>query len=108
MKKISMSIAILVILTLTAPSCADDSQVVTQSTIEAVQTEIDSESDRMSVSDMLPDTDWDGREFRIIATDYLADDFIAEEETGALINDAVYSRNRMIEETMLTASRALL
>ena len=98
MKKLTLNITLLVILSIMVTSCANETPDFPDSSTTAAQTESNGVLGRESVSDMLPETDWDGREFRIIATDYLSDDFIAEEETGSLINDAVYNRNRTIEE----------
>ena len=98
MKKLTLNITLLVILSIIVTSCANETPDFPDSSTTAAQTESNGVLGRESVSDMLPETDWDGREFRIIATDYLSDDFIAEEETGSLINDAVYNRNRTIEE----------
>ncbi len=56
------------------------------------------ETTRNDVSDELPEKKWNGQDFRILAADYLADDLIAEEQSGALINDAVYNRNLAVEE----------
>lgn len=51
----------------------------------------------------LPDMDFGGHEFTIITTDYetnriMPQEICAEEETGDPINDAIYTRNKLIEE----------
>ena len=47
-------------------------------------------------ADYLPDAGYGGYEFRIVAYDeYPADQ---QEESGNLINDAIYQRNRLVEE----------
>ena len=47
-------------------------------------------------ADYLPETDYGGYEFKIVAYDeYPADQ---QEENGNLLNDAVYQRNRLVEE----------
>ncbi|MCQ2432239.1 MAG: hypothetical protein MJ175_06500 [Clostridia bacterium] len=53
-----------------------------------------------AVSDDLPEADYGGQDFRIVTFDYIytQNDFDAEGETGALIPDAVYRRNRAVEE----------
>ncbi len=59
----------------------------------------DSPEGRLLVDDGLPVKDYAGREFRVLVNDDYSDrDFIAEEETGAVINDAVYRRNAAVEE----------
>lgn len=53
---------------------------------------------RKLVSDNLPDKDFEGRSFRILTYDFCVGDFVTEGMTGALINDAVYSRNTAVSE----------
>lgn len=54
---------------------------------------------RKLVDDELPAKDYGGKEFRILTDDgYSSADFFAEEETGAVVNDATYQRNRTVEE----------
>ncbi len=64
-----------------------------------VQTETEpAETGRESVKDDLPEKDWDGKEFRIFACSYLESDLIVEEETGSIIDDAVFRRNTAVED----------
>ncbi len=82
-------------------SGADDSTTVTEASDTAARTQVETETEapgREAVKDALPEKDWEGREFRITACDYLADDLIVEAETGALIDDAIYKRNALVEE----------
>ena len=70
---------------------------------EAAVTEAETEplSDlelRALVSDDLPESDFGGRNIRILACDYSKIEFTAEEQTGEVIEDAVYSRNRDVSE----------
>lgn len=59
---------------------------------------------RTQISDNLPDRDYDGYSFRIgfLSTGDLEDmysrDWIATEENGEIVNDAVYSRNLTVAE----------
>ena len=51
----------------------------------------------------LPEVDFGGYEFKVITSDYIADTIMpreisAEEETGEPINDAIFRRNKHIEE----------
>ena len=49
----------------------------------------------------LPDADYDGYEFKILSIvdgDFSKDDFLAEEITGEVINDAIFARNSYVEE----------
>ncbi len=47
----------------------------------------------------LPDTTYGGKEYRMIGVDYATRrNFPNDEETGDVVNDALYDRNRLIEE----------
>ena len=50
------------------------------------------------LSDNLPEQNYGDESFRIAIGEYAKQDFIAEEETGEILNDAVYSRNIAVEE----------
>ena len=65
---------------------SEDADLVSQETTE--------------VPDNLPEMDFGGYGFRIYVRDEMqyGEDFIAEEENGEPINDAVYARNKKIEE----------
>lgn len=57
--------------------------------------------DRSNISDGLPDIDYEGYNYRIGFLDQKGmyiDDWISEGENADTVNDAVYSRNRTIEE----------
>lgn len=54
--------------------------------------------ERLSVSDGVPELDFGGAEFRTITQDSTVDDIWVEGETGDVLDDAVYARNRAIEE----------
>lgn len=60
--------------------------------------EVESETTRADVSDNLPEMNFDGRAFRIVSYDYVADDYDAEEMNGSLVNDAIYNRDITVEE----------
>lgn len=53
---------------------------------------------RKQISDDLPEKDYGGADFPIVTYDYSSSDYIAEQETGALINDAVFRRNSRVSE----------
>ena len=55
---------------------------------------------RLELDDNLPEKDYGGTNFNIIIQEYTKDDYIPAdgEESGALINDAVFRRNTTIEE----------
>lgn len=53
---------------------------------------------RKAVEDGLPDRKFDGREFVVLTYDSLTPNIFIEAETGDVIDDAVYKRNRTVEE----------
>lgn len=59
---------------------------------------MDSLEARSLVEDGLPDKDYEGRSFRILTYSMISGDFLAEEMTGALVNDATYNRNMEVME----------
>lgn len=65
-------------------------------TAAAARTEDTTAEDNVYRADYLPNADYEGCKYRIVAYDEYPADF--EEATGNLINDAIYTRNRMIEE----------
>ncbi|MCL2814622.1 MAG: hypothetical protein FWD23_08485 [Oscillospiraceae bacterium] len=76
------------------------------------QTKTEAEDDRAApdnngefkyIADYLPDVKYNGYEFRVLSTPNTAYDglhtaFDVEEETGSNVEDAIYKRNRIIEE----------
>ncbi len=92
----------------TVLSCGDstvnsDTNDSTVSTTEAATETVDP-NDRSQVKDSLPDNlDFKEREFRIhVANVDYNDDYIGgpEEETGEIVEDAVYQRNRTVSERL--------
>ena len=85
----------------TEQPAADTTGADTTTAAAEAETTVDPNSPegRLLVSDELPEKKYDGKDFRILVDkSYSEIDFIAEEETGAVVNDAVYHRNRTIEE----------
>lgn len=68
----------------------------------------DEKAARLSVPDNLPEKDFDGRSFRVLVRDNSnttcrhIEEIVAETETGEVINDAVYTRNRIVEDRFNT------
>lgn len=99
MKKHTLSIASLLLIAMLAASAAScggdapsaDTTAAGGDTTEPVET---------SVIDTLAKADYKGHEFRILGETQSAgsDYFDAEEETGDVINDNVYRRNRAVED----------
>lgn len=72
----------------TAP---DDSSVTSQPADSTSATE-------ETISDGLPEVDYGGYEFRLFVSESNKDDYTPESETGEIVDDAVYRRNRNVEE----------
>ncbi len=107
MKKNQRLITILLLLAMLLPlaSCGGGEKTTTEETTTAANTETTAETEpldpmeaRKLVSDNLPDKDFEGRSFRILTYDFCVADFVTEGMTGALINDAVHSRNSTVAE----------
>ena len=66
----------------------------------AVEAETTETTETTEIPDNLPEMDFGGYDFRIYIRDqeHYNTDFHAESETGDLINDAVYTRNKKVEE----------
>ena len=63
-----------------------------------VETEpAETEFDRTTVSDELPDITFDGKDFRFIVEDKYAYQVFADEYTGDAMNDVIYERNQRVE-----------
>lgn len=58
----------------------------------------ETEPETTQIPDDLPETDFGGRTFNLAVRSSRIYDFFTEEQTGEAQNDALYERNRMIEE----------
>ncbi len=74
---------------------ADTAAAATET--EAAETK-DSLEARLDVSDELPEADFEGRTFMICGDDACLDYYFVEEETGEVVNDAIFRRNFNISE----------
>lgn len=84
-RKILVSLMILAAMIMTACGGTATSDIETDGasgTTTGVSTE---QKDPRDIDDGLPDTDFDGREFRILTYEMLIDDYIADTENGGLI-----------------------
>ncbi|MBR4959973.1 MAG: hypothetical protein IKY52_03650, partial [Clostridia bacterium] len=82
-------------------ACGDSSTTeTTADTNAAVETETQAETEAPKAADSLTVTDFGGRDYRMISTDQdgRAVDIVAEELTGATLNDLVYNRNTAAAE----------
>ena len=118
MKKISVFLAVILLFSIILVSCADNnsdnSNNANQNNEQSNQAEDNQtddsggESPEATTEKILPnvpdDKDFDGYEFTILGNStaynpyWYSKDIYVEEETGDIINDAVYVRNRAIEE----------
>ncbi len=78
-------------------SCGGDTQT-TDETTTAVQTTAVTEDPGPKLG--IPATDYGGRDFTILTTVHADYEYIAENETGDIVEDAVYRRNRAVEELL--------
>ena len=65
----------------------------TAAVTEAVS-ELSEEDSRRAVSDNIPEMDFEGAPFRTITQDSTVNDIWVEAETGDVLDDAIYGRNR--------------
>lgn len=100
MKKLSYFL----ILAILASCVSCSSELEPESSSEESTKEIETETETTSaISSDLPDKTYDGYEFTFLSTDEVGSirysyELFAESENGEPINDAVYKRNRMVEE----------
>lgn len=97
-------ILILLLATMTLlPSCGNSTVETTNTDTTTDTTETAPEETELTTK--LPDTDWEGREYRVLGqTDrdgyaqFSTHEIAAEELTGDALNDAVFNRNTTIED----------
>ena len=97
-RKILVSLMILAAMIMTACGGTATSDIETDGASGTTTGVSSEQKDPRDIDDGLPDTDFDRREFRILTYEMLVDDYIADTENGGLINDAVFHRNRAVEE----------
>lgn len=83
-------------------SCSDPAEdnIDTGSILETTaDIETDNETDiRKAIADNLPETDFEGQIFRISTKEGTLYEIYTEAEDGEILNDALYQRNRTVEE----------
>ncbi|MBQ8509695.1 MAG: hypothetical protein IJ493_07290 [Clostridia bacterium] len=80
------------------PSDTTPSDTTGTDTTAADTSNMNSIEARRLVDDELPDKNYNGDEFVIVIDDYAEEFTICDEQTGDVVDDAVYSRNRDIED----------
>ena len=94
------------LLTASLFSCGGDTTTpaVTDKTADSsadttpVTEELDALEQRMLVEDGLPERDFGGKTFRILGDDACIDHYLCEEQTGDIMDDAVFQRNLAVTE----------
>ncbi len=95
---------ILLSLLLSTAACGDaegqsDVDDVTQGNTTETSAATDSETDRTSIPDNLPEYNFDGREFTILTINNSNDPIRGnDEQNGELVDDAIYERRRTVED----------
>jgi len=75
------------------------SEAQAESKTETAEEELFSpEKARAAVSDGLPDIDYNGRQFNFLCRTTQLYEYNVEEENGEIVNDALYNRNKTVEE----------
>lgn len=67
-------------------------------TSDAVTSELSIEDQRKLIDDELPEMDFGGEEFNITINSYCESGFFSEELSGDQLSDAIYYRNKAVEE----------
>jgi len=100
-KTVSFFLAVLAIAAaVSAVSCGGDTQTtVDTASTSPVTTEAVTEEDPGPKLD-LPEADFGGMNFNMLIPREYADHYVAESETGDVVLDAVYKRNRAVEELL--------
>ncbi|MBQ8641473.1 MAG: extracellular solute-binding protein [Clostridia bacterium] len=101
-KKLALLLCLLMLASSMA-ACGDSESTETTADTSADTTaveETETETERPKAADTLTVTDFEGRDYRMISTDQdgRAVDIVAEELTGATLNDLVYNRNTAVSE----------
>ncbi|MHC1695868.1 MAG: hypothetical protein AB9835_11510 [Eubacteriales bacterium] len=104
MKRIlGMLISLSIIFALLASCAKGTDNAILQTNKHIEKSEYSSENEPQILQPNLPDRDFEGYNFRFLVRNekhmiFVAKDIFAESENGDIINDAVYRRNKKIEE----------
>ncbi len=104
-KRAAASVLALLTVLLNAAACGDTSGGDTQTTTSSGGTETSAPITEDTAEKVeIPDVKYDGYEFRVMgvteSTMLQANEIAVESETGETLNDAVFARNRMVEEKL--------
>lgn len=93
-----ISVLILCAVALSVVACAGDSGSVSNETTTANSNDTTAVDETTTISDDLPAIDFNGSEYKLLIRTSYEYEFKVEEADGDLINDAIYLRNRAVEE----------
>lgn len=84
-------------------SCGDEAVTPSgttagDTTSDAVTSELSIEDQRKLIDDELPEMDFGGDTFNITVNTFCQDGFISEELNGDVLSDAIYHRNKTVED----------
>lgn len=105
-KAISLILAAIMTATVFA-SCAENAETGNESVVTEAVTEAETEDELAGLTDMekraylkdsLPEENFNGADFRISYYNGVEYEITTEEEDGEILNDALYARNRTVEE----------
>ena len=103
-RTLSLTLALLILLSsCSSPADSSTQETKSDSTLNTVssqnQTETETDADeRTGIADNLPEKSFGGRSFRVLTSDTKEFQFLSEELSGEVTNDAVFERNLRIED----------
>lgn len=106
MKPFSLILILLISVPIFSYSCSESNEVDEvdheTSDISVDNDELTDEQLRNAICDDLPQTDYEGRAFRLFAFDKMEKFIFADEQNGEIINDSIYIANKTVEERFNT------
>lgn len=101
MKKRLIAIIVLIsIETMLAASCGGGETSETAAGTTAAASETTAETTSQFISDELPDLDFKGESINVLYRDDVLSSFYVVEQTGDIVDDAVYNANRAVEDRL--------
>ncbi len=95
-KSLILLLALLMTVAPTATGCGSGQEEVPSDTVQTEPAETEEEDTAWHAFDNLPEQDWGGRTYTILARDYEANQFFSAELTGETFNDSIYERNSLV------------
>ncbi len=98
MKKRTLSILLLAAMLLSSVACGEEGGTSQNDTTAPSDTTAPVEDDSPKLE--VPKSNYGNRTFTILSTEHASYEYDAEEQTGDVVNDAVYNRNRDVEDLL--------